>query len=424
MAAGSLAGEVKGILEARGWALRRDGPRLRVSRAAGGDLCDLVFEQGPTPTRSMQPAVRLRLVPAGGARLTRADRAGLEALRRALALTLEVRRGQDGRALAAGSETQESSVQHLQTGRGARERILRTTLACNQDCRFCFVPRDGRHVPLDVVERELSELARLCGRGAALTLSGGEPTADPRLPEILEAARRRGFERFVVQTNAVFLAKPGLAERLIELGARSYLVSLHSHRPEVYDEITGSRGQLPLALQGLKRLLAAGPAGVTVIVNVVVNARNREELPELAAFLAALYASAPRARRRPGVFFSMLNESGHERSPSWAVDLEAARAPLREAVRRCRRGGLRVERFVGESSFPVCLIERPERHAAPRPLPQERVRYAEDFSGAAGAVGRAKRPACRSCAYDARCAGVPASYARLFGLAALRPLKG
>ncbi|MCR4296973.1 MAG: hypothetical protein NUW21_15690, partial [Elusimicrobia bacterium] len=57
--------------------------------------------------------------------------------------------------------------------------------------------------------------------------------------------------------------------------------------------------------------------------------------------------------------------------------------------------------------------------AAEGALPQECVRYADDFAAAPADGGRAKRPACRACAYDAKCLGVPAEYARLFGLEAL-----
>ncbi len=52
------------------------------------------------------------------------------------------------------------------------------------------------------------------------------------------------------------------------------------------------------------------------------------------------------------------------------------------------------------------------------------MRYAEDFSGETGDVGRAKRPACRRCPYDSKCLGVPAECARMFGLGALKVPRG
>jgi len=196
---------------------------------------------------------------------------------------------------------------------------------------------------------------------------------------------------------------------------------LHSHRSRQYDRLTGSRGQFAKAVSGLTRLLAT--PGCDVTVNVVVNPLNYRELPGLMDFLAVLRDRAPRGRRLT-VHFSMLNEVGHERSPRWAVDLSDVTPYLREAVRRCLRRRLPISRIGGESAFPLCLLERPGRHAVNRVFPQDRVRYAEDFSGKDGAIGRAKRPGCKACPYDPRCLGVPASYARRFGLAALRPPRG
>ena len=189
-----------------------------------------------------------------------------------------------------------------------------------------------------------------------MTLSGGEPAADPRLLEIVDAARKRGFRRFVLQTNAVFLARRGLLPNLVRCGVKTYMVSFHSHRPELYDRITGSRGQMRLAVEGLSRLLAARSCRVTV--NVVVNRFNYLDLPGLMGFLGTL---ARGKSRRLEVCFSMINEAGHEKAPEFAVDLELAAPSLREALRRCREEGLRVERFAGGSAFPVCLTREPRQ---------------------------------------------------------------
>ena len=188
----------------------------------------------------------------------------------------------------------------------------------------------------------------------------------------------------MLQTNGVYLTRPGLLENLIALGVKSYFFSLHSHKAAVYDKVTGSRGQYPRAVAGLSRLLRS--PGCSVAVNVVVNAHNYRDLPGLVDFVARL--------GRPSLYFSMINERGHQKAPSWTVALEEAAPYLRQAVARCRKEGLSISRSGGESSFPVCLFDEPARHASQRPLPQERVRYAEDFSGRpASSVGPSLRPA-------------------------------
>ena len=407
---GSFPGAVAAQLGRFGWALRlRASKRVLAFRVEGpsGSPGDLVLDGGAEAAcregGSVLPAFHPKARPRPG--LAPRQARGLSELAAALGLLLESLRGRDGREGPAKAE-------HHEEAYGDR-RLFRVTFACNQRCPFCFIPVSRRRAEPGQLERELDRLAAELKPGAELTISGGEPLVEPRLPEILARARRKGVRRFVLQTNAVGLARPGLARRLVGLGVGAGLVSFHSHRPEVYDRLTGSRGQFPRAVRGLSRLLACAKCAVTI--NVVVTALNYRELPDLMRFFGAL-SSGPGPGRRPGVYFSMMNGAGHHQAPWLAVTLKDAAPYLRRALRACRGEGLKVELFGGESSFPVCLLERPRDHAARRNFSQHRMRYAEDFSGELGGVGRAKRPECRGCPFDPRCLGVPAEYARMFGL--------
>ncbi len=408
--------DVRSVLVRLGWILRRrpGGIRFEVSRSAGGGA---LFELAATvkDSSSLAPSVRLRLKRRAGARLTSAEEEGVSALSSALGLFMEraTRRGAGDGGDAASSEGH--------AGKEGRDPLLRITFACNQRCPFCFVPLTGRGADFGDIEKKLDALVRDGDFRGELTISGGEPTLDRRLPSILEAARLRGGKRFILQTNGVYLSRPGLLEKLVGLGVVSFLVSFHAHEPALYDRITGSRGQYPLAVEGLSLLLKRCSKGsdVNATVNVVVNSANYRRLPELVEFLGRLKALC--GGRGPELYFSMLNEAGHQDAPSWAVDLRSAAPFLRRAVRLCRKLGMSVTPFGGESGFPPCILDDPGRHTTERALPMERVRYADDFRGESGSFGRAKLPACRRCSFDARCFGVPATYARDFGLEALKP---
>lgn len=298
------------------------------------------------------------------------------------------------------------------------ERILRVNHACNQRCSFCFIPADGWQAGLAGVERELERLAPELAGGGVLTLSGGEPLAHPRVLDILAAARRRGITRFGVQTNGVALAKAGLLEKLAALGVASFDVSFHAHRAPLYDRLTGTRGQHARAVAGLSKVLARNEGCVSAVI--VVNALNYRQLPAWAAFLGKLARAARRDPREPlRLGFTMLNGIGLTRSPELAVNLARVRPFLRRAAARAAKEGLIVQRSAGESDLPPCLAEDPESFVAESVLPQGRVRYSDDFAFADPEGGRAKRLACRECPYDSRCLGVPAEYARMFGLEAL-----
>ncbi|MDP3543815.1 MAG: radical SAM protein, partial [Elusimicrobiota bacterium] len=331
----------------------------------------------------------------------------------ALCLLLESLRGRSGGPAPARAETHER-------GEGSPERILRVTYACNQRCPFCFLPHGGRPVALADVERQLDALAPELGAGGTLTLSGGEPAADPRLVLIISAARRRGLRRFALQTNAVALSRPALLDRLISLGVSQYDVSFHSCLPATYDRLTGSRGLYPKAAAGLSALLARPGCATTVCV--LINALNYRELPHVPRFLAGLArARGRRAARPPELAFSLLNGAGMSRAPELAVDLAFVAPYLRRALAACRREGIAAQRFTGETAPPPCLADDPAASAAEYDFPQEHIRRGGDFRGELGGIGRAKAAACAECPHDARCSGVPAEYARAFGLAALGP---
>lgn len=420
--AASLIGSVQVLLAARGWSVRpaKRGERVALEARRRADervLASFVLEsRGLAASRrdvSVTPVFHLRRIPLrAGRRLSAREEAGLGDLATALCLLLESLRGQaGGEGMLVQAETHEGG------GEGV-ERILRITSACNHRCPFCFIPGREGGAEASALERELDVLADGLAPGGALVLSGGEPTVDPRLPELIASARRRGIRRFVLQTNGVLLARPGMIEELLELGVEAFDVSFHSHRPGPYGRITGSRGNHPKVVEGLGRLLASGRCRVTACV--LINAWNYRELPELVGFLGGL----SRERRRDPesrfeICFALMNGAGMNAAPRMAVDLREAAPYLRRALDRCREEGVLAQRFTGETAIPPCQVQDAAAYAGEVEFSQERVRYAEDFSGETGSVGRAKRPACRKCAYDARCLGVPAEYARMFGLGAL-----
>ncbi|MFA6316990.1 MAG: radical SAM protein [Elusimicrobiota bacterium] len=360
-------------------------------------------------TVTITPTVRLSSAPART--LTRAEKESLERFSTALYRLLESLRGQDG-----GSRVRPSLEVHEAGSRP--DVILRTTFACTQRCPFCFVPHESAMVPDAEVSAALDAAAKALPPGVSLTVSGGEPLADPRLPSILSSARRRGIREFVLQTNMIGLDKPGAVKRLVDLGVTGYDVSFHSHRPAAYDRITGTRGLLPRAVRALRSLLAVPEVRVTACI--LINRLNYRHLPELMGFLGRLSASV-RRDKPVEVCFSVMNGAGMNRAASLAVDLGKAAPYVWKALLRCKAEGVAAQRFSGETSLPPCIVPEPKAWCDDTPFSQDRVRYAEDFSGARGSVGHAKRPGCRACPHDAFCLGVPAEYARLFGLGALRP---
>jgi pyruvate-formate lyase-activating enzyme len=299
-------------------------------------------------------------------------------------------------------------------GEAAHEHILRVTFACNQRCPFCFVSLGASRPDLGQIERALDEI-RVRARGdAVITISGGEPTLDKRLEAITAACRRRGFATIQLQTNAVRLAQPAVAAMVRRAGFDGCFVSFHSHRAALYDRLTGSRGDFPKAVAGIRALLDETEA--TVTLNAVVTRLNVASLEAYVRFVDRL-----RPRGRPlGIFFSMMSGLGHRLAPELAVPLDTVRPHIQRAVARAEACGLEVAEFRGECALPPCLLARPERNLDVHPEPDHGVIYADRVAPDA-AGGRVKRTTCRECRLDRRCGGVSLEYAAQWGLAALRP---
>jgi MoaA/NifB/PqqE/SkfB family radical SAM enzyme len=162
---------------------------------------------------------------------------------------------------------------------------------CNNRCVFCLdgrAPAESRRwVPLD---RALGELRAARRDGArALGLLGGEPTAHPQIVELVEAARELGFARISVSTNALKLADRAFADRLVDAGVTRFSVSIHDHRADVEDALTGRSGNFDTklaALGHLRELRRQGRLPDNVSINPVIHSHNVDQLAQLVAFFA------------------------------------------------------------------------------------------------------------------------------------------
>jgi len=135
------------------------------------------------------------------------------------------------------SREPESALQ-LPYGR-FRNIYLYITDECQLRCAHCYmgVRLDAARVmPFELVCRNL-QLWRRMG-GSKLSILGGEPTLHPRFLDVLNAARAIGFEKLILNTNALASAR----RRLSRVGPRdlSYIqVSLDGGSPRTHDSLRG-----------------------------------------------------------------------------------------------------------------------------------------------------------------------------------------
>lgn len=191
-------------------------------------------------------------------------------------------------------------------------RFLRASVAnqCNLNCVYC-PKQDGmeNHVPARLRGHRLGTgpylraLHAIAATGAAndialgISFTGGEPTLNPDLPDIVAAARA-WYQRVELTTNGRML--PHQIDRLAP-HLDVIKISLDAVERDLSHRIMrGHRADHDRALGAIGLALAAG---LTVGVNVVVMRRNLDQLAGIIRTVADLHASIGRG----SVYVSLLD---------------------------------------------------------------------------------------------------------------------
>ncbi|MCB9589016.1 MAG: radical SAM protein [Polyangiaceae bacterium] len=174
---------------------------------------------------------------------------------------------------------------------------LAVSYQCNNRCTFCSVGSPpalppGNKVPTDERARlrALSEhLSEEYRRGAReLTLDGGEPTLSRGVFQLIQIAKRIGFDRVSLITNGRLASYPEYAKRLADSGLDEIWVSLHGSHAALHDNLVGDPGAFEQTLSGLQQLLSCAPQSLKLGVQITLTRQNQRDLSALFALLSRL----------------------------------------------------------------------------------------------------------------------------------------
>ncbi len=150
---------------------------------------------------------------------------------------------------------------------------------CNQTCRFCSNPENGRELPLADAKRLVDDFKERGFDGVIIT--GGEPTLYPHLAELIRYTDTRDMPSRLITNGQTTADRPYLLS-LVNAGLRHINVSVHSHKPAVQAFISGNRDSLANTVRTLHHL-ARLP--VTVDLNQTVCAHNADHVDETIRWL-------------------------------------------------------------------------------------------------------------------------------------------
>jgi len=315
---------------------------------------------------------------------------------------------------------------------------LNLGLACNNRCIFCLdltaLPEARKWLP---IERALDELHLARGEGAtSVGLLGGEPTAHPRILDIVREARDAGYGRIALQTNGLRLSDPDLCRSLVESGVNRISMSVHSFSAADEDYLTGRAGNFAKKRRAVENLVALRKEGFlehNVSLNAVLTTRIHSRLVD--------YAGHYRQLGITDVRFNMIRtDSCLDRGPELTPRLQDLAPEIARAV-AASESRLHMDLSFGD--LPLCaypweiLENRPLAgrvigeardldtwvavFSAPRDLTRapDRFKWTERKKSA---LKIQPEDPCSRCGLAELCEGVWRSYVALHGGSELRPL--
>jgi MoaA/NifB/PqqE/SkfB family radical SAM enzyme len=149
---------------------------------------------------------------------------------------------------------------------------IQVVRVCNQSCRFCSNPENGRELSLADACRLIDGYKDQGYDGVIIT--GGEPTLYPHLAEVIRYARMRDMAARLI-TNGQKTAERAYLVSLVEAGLSHMHVSLHSHKPAMQAFLSGNRDSLTNIA---RTLTAAGRLPLTVDINQTICKQNADHI--------------------------------------------------------------------------------------------------------------------------------------------------
>ena len=288
------------------------------------------------------------------------------------------------------------------SGQLVEEQLIRINFHCNQACRFCFV---STHLPAPQEAMLREAIVEAAQAGKQVTLTGGEPTLNPRLLDYIRLAKAHSpLLPVALQSNAIRLADPALTDAVIAAGVSWVQVSLHGSHAELAEAMSDAPGTFSSQVAGIDQLHRH--PNVYLTINFVMAQRN---FADLVAFVELCAQRWPRAT----VTLSFVGPSSDvvPKDVSMVPSYTDVLPHLLAAMARAETLGVDLGGLESMCGMPLCLLPERYRQGAQSEIPEG---YDQgEFI---------HPPACDRCELRANCFGVRRNYLALYGDTELRPL--
>ncbi|MBO4555284.1 MAG: radical SAM protein [Elusimicrobiales bacterium] len=292
---------------------------------------------------------------------------------------------------------------------------LKISFACNNRCLFCVQGKKREiYMPksMEQIKKELQKGRK--GGASDIVLTGGEPTINKNIFEIVRMAKKTGYADIQIQTNGRMFQYYDFCKEMKAAGATEIAPALHGSCPEIHDFLTGCPGAFSETAKGI---INAKKAGFRVITNSVITKPNQQDLPRLAKLLCALGADQFQ------MAFAHILGSAKENSKWLAAKISVAAPFIRQAMDIGRKNGVKC--FTEAVTY--CFMQGYEQNISERVMPSTHIFDAEteieDFKACRLKTAKTKGPGCHKCYYFNICEGPWKEYPELFGWDEFEPVQ-
>ena len=165
---------------------------------------------------------------------------------------------------------------------------LALTFRCQNNCVHCYA--GGPHETSELTTEQWKEVIDLLHQIGVfiLTFTGGEPTLREDLPELLLHAQNKGLVTGLI-TNGRKLKDKTYVETLEKTGLDFIQVTLESHKFEIHDLMTATKGSWKETVAGIKNII---PTQIYATTNTTLSKYNASSFLETIDFIKSLGVAA------------------------------------------------------------------------------------------------------------------------------------
>ena len=279
---------------------------------------------------------------------------------------------------------------------------------CNNNCVFCVLSDSLKKSGTKTKEEIISDMKKHSSSCKFLTLTGGEVTMRPDIFELIEEARKLGFNQIHIQTNGRLLSYPKFCKKLIQGGVTSFTISFHAHNEDLGDSLSKTKNSFKQTIEGMKNIKKYG---AKLITNTVISKKNYPHLLDITKKAIELGSDQVQ------MVFVRPQGQALKNFDDLIPRMTEVIPQVTQSIEYCKNKN----KIILIEGIPPCLMKGYEEYVAEKHMPVIEVTAAKEFYMKKEKSKIKDNIKCSNCKLNNECTGIWTNYAKKFGFEELCP---